>query len=88
MKIQLKSDLHRIVSSVFALASSARALFAQSHYAVVDLGTLGGTTSQAFCVNADSAIVGTADTTNGLPHAFLNSGCSTAPTCRARPTPR
>jgi len=77
-----------VLYGLYAIDPKIQALFAQSHYAVVHLGASGGTNSQAFCVNAGGAIVGTADTTNGLPHAFLNSGCSTAPTCRARPTPR
>lgn len=69
----IRDHRNAIASSVFALACSTSALLAQSHYAVVDLGTLGGTNSQAFCINIAGNFVGTADTTNG-PHAFLYRG--------------
>ncbi len=37
----------------------------------VDLGTLGGSNSVAYCFNSMGLIVGTADLTNGMHHAFL-----------------
>ncbi len=62
--------MRRIVSSVVALAFSAGVLFAQSHYAVVDLGTLGGTNSRAFGLNNHGTIVGDAMLPDGRTHAF------------------
>ncbi len=62
--------MRRIVSSAWALAFSAGALFAQSHYAVVDLGTLGGTNSHAFGLNNHGVIVGDALLPDGRTHAF------------------
>ena len=39
-----------------------------------DIGTLGGPSSNATCININGQIVGTADTTAGYGHAFLYSG--------------
>jgi len=49
------------------------AAFAQVMYSVSDLGTLGGSTSAATCVNSSGQIAGYAYTTNDS-HAFLWSG--------------
>jgi probable HAF family extracellular repeat protein len=40
---------------------------------IIDLGTLGGTTSEANGINACGQVVGTADTATGLKHAFVYS---------------
>jgi probable HAF family extracellular repeat protein len=37
----------------------------------VDLGTLGGSNSVAYCANSGGIVVGTSETKNGLPHAFM-----------------
>lgn len=62
--------MRRIISSVVALAFSVSVLFAQSHYAVVDLGTLGGTNSHAFGLNNHGVIGGDATLPDGRTHAF------------------
>ena len=49
------------------------AAFAQVNYWVTDLGTLGGSSSYATCINNSGQIAGEADTTN-TTHAFLFSG--------------
>jgi probable HAF family extracellular repeat protein len=41
---------------------------------IIDLGTLGGLTSQAYGINASGQVVGQADTASGTTHAFLYSG--------------
>ena len=40
-------------------------------YTLIDLGTLGGEGSEAQAINSKGQIVGQADTTDGLKHAFL-----------------
>ena len=40
-------------------------------YTVTDLGTLGGSSSQAYGINDAGQVVGKADTSSGLSHAFL-----------------
>lgn len=40
-------------------------------YTVTDLGTLGGSSSQAYGINDTGQVVGKADTSGGLSHAFL-----------------
>ncbi len=37
----------------------------------LDLGTLGGTNSIGFCLNNAGVVVGAAQLTNGMPHAFM-----------------
>ena len=36
-----------------------------------DIGTLGGTNSEALAINKSGEVVGDAETSNGTPHAFL-----------------
>ena len=43
---------------------------------LIDLGTLGGTTSDAYGINASGQVVGVSTTSNGYSHAFLYSGGS------------
>lgn len=52
-----------ILSATFAATSFS--------YTVTDLGTLGGSSSQAYGINDTGQVVGKADTSNGLSHAFL-----------------
>jgi probable HAF family extracellular repeat protein len=47
---------------------------ASSKYTIQDLGTLGGTYSEAFGINASGQIVGDTATASGSGHAFLYSG--------------
>ncbi len=55
---------------MLALAGSAGVLLGQTYYAVVDLGTLGGTNSRAFGLNNYGVIVGEAMLANGRTNAF------------------
>jgi probable HAF family extracellular repeat protein len=52
-------------------ATSARA---DLQYTVTDLGTLGGTTSEAMALNDAGQVVGSSTLANGQTHAFLYSG--------------
>jgi probable HAF family extracellular repeat protein len=49
-------------------------LCAAASYNITDLGTLGGTSSQAFSINAGGQVSGWASTTGGDRHAFLYDG--------------
>jgi probable HAF family extracellular repeat protein len=49
-------------------------LCAAASYNIADLGTLGGTFSQAFSINASGQVTGWASTTGGERHAFLYDG--------------
>ncbi len=63
--------MRAILSSAFALAWSAGILIAQPYYAVMDLGTLGGTNSHAYGLNNHGDIVGDAMLPDGRTHAFV-----------------
>ena len=60
---------------ILALRSGGSAL-GQVQYTVTDLGTLGGTFSEALGINNSGQVVGDAWTSNGADHAFLYSGGS------------
>ncbi len=57
----------------FLLSLSGRSAWGQVQYKVTDLGTLGGSTSQAYGINASGQVVGDATTSSGVTHAFLYS---------------
>jgi len=46
-------------------------LLASANGEVKDIGTLGGTNSEALAINKSGEVVGDAETSNGTPHAFL-----------------
>lgn len=64
-----------IVAVLFAFGAGGETLAAATaKYTITDLGTLGGSYSQAFAINASGQIVGVAGTPSGSGHAFLYSG--------------
>jgi probable HAF family extracellular repeat protein len=60
--------------SALALLSAGRLPAAGPAYGLVDLGTLGGTYSEALGINASGQVVGGSEVANGNLHAFLYSG--------------
>jgi len=64
-----------VLAVVFLLSLSGRSAWGQAAlYTVTDVGTLsGGTTSQAYGINASGQVVGDAQTASGDTHAFLYS---------------
>ena len=54
--------------------TSGPARAAQSNYTITDLGTLGGTASQAYGINASGQVTGWARIDDGSTHAFRYSG--------------
>jgi probable HAF family extracellular repeat protein len=46
-------------------------LLASANGEVKDIGTLGGTNSEALAINKSGEVVGDAETSNGTPHAFI-----------------
>jgi probable HAF family extracellular repeat protein len=60
-----------IIGSLWTHARSADAQRALSTYAITDIGTLGGESSEAAGVNSLGDVVGMAMTTEGTSHAFL-----------------
>ena len=63
-----------------ALLLAGLTLSATAHgavsYTLTDLGTLGGSHSEARGINANGQVVGVSDTSDGPAHAFLYSGGS------------
>ncbi len=57
---------------IFSLVKNAIA--ANYEYSVIDLGTLGGSSSSGYGINASSQIAGWSYTTSGSAHAFLYDG--------------
>ena len=75
MKTSLTAPLGIALALVWLHPASA--LHAQSpQYYVLDLGTLGGTSSQANDINNSGQVTGDAYTSGGRSHAFLYSGGS------------
>src|SRR6266704_1585333 len=50
---------------------AAAALGQDSQYTITDIGTLGGTFTQAFRINAKGQVIGESSTSSGEIHAFL-----------------
>jgi probable HAF family extracellular repeat protein len=63
---------------LLSLAAPGRAAPAASHWAVVDLGTLGGAYSQGLALNASGQVTGYATTASNGTYAFLYSNGSMA----------
>ena len=61
------------ILTILAMVTTPAAL-AQVMYSVTDLGTLGGSSSEATCINNSGQIAGDSYTSNGVTHAFLYSG--------------
>ena len=55
------------------LAAGEGNAWGQVRYVVTDLGTLGGSSSQAFGIDASGQVVGDVETASGAEHAFLYS---------------
>jgi probable HAF family extracellular repeat protein len=64
----LKRVLPAAILLFISLDSSSVLAFGQ--YALIDLGTLGGTTSGATAINNSGSVVGSAETAAGTTHAF------------------
>lgn len=63
-----------VVAGLAVLAMAPSVAFAQVRYSVTDLGTLGGSYSYAYGINSNGQVVGDAQTSSGVQHAFLYSG--------------
>lgn len=61
--------MQTVAASFIAFAVSSAALASPPSFTVVDLGTLGGAESAAFCVNDANVVVGWSLTSNGQMHA-------------------
>jgi probable HAF family extracellular repeat protein len=61
----------RFVNAFALCALFAVRISAQAQYAITDLGTLGGPTAIPHGINAAGQVVGEADTSAGVRHAFL-----------------
>lgn len=64
----------RVAAGIFTVGfMCAGAVLAGPIYNIIDLGTLGGSSAQAFGVNASGVAVGSATTISGYTHAFSSS---------------
>lgn len=61
--------MHQVAVSFIALSVSSVVIAAPPSFTIVDLGTLGGAESAAFCVNDANVVVGWSLTSNGQMHA-------------------
>src|SRR5438477_626424 len=64
-------SLAAISVSVLLLTAGASASPTAPHYAITDLGTLGGSESDGINVNEAGEVVGSANLSDGSTHAFL-----------------
>jgi probable HAF family extracellular repeat protein/uncharacterized repeat protein (TIGR03803 family) len=65
------NDIGKVVGSAYFDGGSAFHAFLYNGMTLIDLGTLGGSASQADAINNSGLIVGWADTASGKQHAFL-----------------
>jgi probable HAF family extracellular repeat protein len=63
-----------LAALVLVLATAPALARREPAYDVVDLGTLGGSVSEAFGINASGQVVGNAQDTSGVYRAFVYSG--------------
>jgi probable HAF family extracellular repeat protein len=80
VSVRLAARLRPLAAAVgLALASllaPAGAATVVAHWTVTDLGTLGGSQSFGYAINADGQVTGYSTTTAGATHAFLYSNGS------------
>lgn len=60
-----------VVIAILIALMVGQSVLAESQYTIIDLGTLGGTFSNAQAINDNMQIVGGSDTASGDGHAFL-----------------
>ena len=70
-----RRGIARVVALIFSigLATACPMASAQTQYTITDLGTLGGTTSQALSISASGEVVGWSHLNNGVMRAFVYS---------------
>lgn len=74
------------VTGLFAASFMSNTAWAVGVYTVTDLGTLGGSSSYAYGINARGQVVGCSDTTgDATGHAFLYSSSAMTTTSRLSP---
>jgi len=66
--VRILAHLAILTAASWLVAAPAAAV---GPYQIVDLGTLGGSESQAYAVNADGDVVGSASTADGHAHGFF-----------------
>ena len=74
----MRPIVRRVLAAVIAAAAAAVLCFAttalaQVTYTIIDLGTLGGSSSAGFAINNSGQVTGTATTSGGATHAFVIS---------------